>query len=76
MRFFAPCSARHSKGCSRFHADLVQGYRLARHAQETEFELTLSNQAEFELARANGFRMITFRDWLTGYAGAGHTAKG
>ncbi|QFG09244.1 hypothetical protein SEA_EFRA2_57 [Mycobacterium phage Efra2] len=69
MNMFAPCSTRHRKGCSRFHADLVQGYRLARHAQEIEFEPILNNQAEFELARANGFRMITFADWLRGLRG-------
>lgn len=71
---FAPCSSRHRKGCSRFHADLVQGYRLARHAQEIEFEPILSDAGEYELARANGFRVITFRDWLLGVKGSGLAA--
>ncbi|ASM62555.1 hypothetical protein SEA_ALLEYCAT_49 [Mycobacterium phage AlleyCat] len=68
-----PCSPKHRKGCSQFHSNLVTAYRLERHYQEVTHEATLSNQAELKLARENGFRLITFRDWLAGVRGCGET---
>ncbi|QFG08903.1 hypothetical protein PBI_MALAGASYROSE_55 [Mycobacterium phage MalagasyRose] len=49
----------------------MTGYRLERHTQETLHEATLSNPGDLKVARENGFRLITFRDWLMGVRGCG-----
>ncbi|AXQ53069.1 hypothetical protein SEA_RANDO14_49 [Mycobacterium phage Rando14] len=52
----------------------MAGYRLERHHQEVTHEAILSNPGELERARENGFRLITFRDWLTGIKGHGENS--
>lgn len=64
-----PCSPKHRMHCSRFHANLVESYRLERHNQEIAFEAQLSHAGERELMRQNGVRLITFKDWLRGIKG-------
>lgn len=54
-------------GCR--HRRMVEEYRLARYAQEQARDLiTHQCESEEELWRENGGRLLTFKDWLVGYA--------
>jgi hypothetical protein len=61
-----PCSPKHKKHCSRWHFELVQGYRLERHRQEIQHEAVTGGYAgDAAHARATGHTQpITFQDWL------------
>src|SRR4051812_26338642 len=65
---FVPCSPKHHH-CSPAHAALVAGYRLARHDEEIRHEATLTNPGDLKLAKENGFKLITFKDWLIAHKG-------
>jgi len=54
--------------CSWWHRELVEGYRLARHAQERRAE-EWSHGYAIELADfyRTQERPLTFRDWLIGH---------
>lgn len=57
--------------CSRWHRDLVAGYRETRERQELELEaITSGYEADrrlyFELGAPP---LITFKDWLIAHAG-------
>lgn len=60
-----PCSAKHEKHCSRWHADLVLGYRLERYRQEVAHEgLTGGHTGDAAHVKAQGHALVTFSDWL------------
>lgn len=71
----SPCRIDKAKGprrhhCSAWHADLVEGFRLAQHAQKMRAEAATNGYAT-ELAdyfdRHDGVeRRVTFKDWLLG----------
>jgi hypothetical protein len=63
-----PCSRRHGRFCSRWHANLVATYRDERRRQEIEWEgLTGGYAGDAALLRAQGAAMITFGGWLRAY---------
>lgn len=55
------CTKSHVQ-CSRYHADLVQGYREERYRQEMELE----GQGYKTKDDAERAALITFRQWLEG----------
>jgi hypothetical protein len=76
----SPCRIDKAKGnrrhpCSRWHAELVEGFRLERHAQQLRAEAATHGH-DTELAAyfgddGNGSpveRRLTFREWLVGHA--------
>lgn len=55
--------------CSWWHRDLVEGYRLARHAQEMRAEAySIGYPTELREFYRTVERPLTFRDWLIGSA--------
>lgn len=58
------CGDAHGAHCTAHHHNLVTGYRLERHQQETDLEPVLTNPAERQLWRENGGKIISFADWL------------
>ena len=48
----------------RAHSDLVWAYRAERERQETAHEITLTAKGEKHHWKANGGKLINFKDWL------------
>ena len=53
--------------CGAYHQDLVLGYRLARHAQETRCEdVAMGYPEETSIYYRDVEAALTFKDWLIG----------
>ena len=67
----SPCRADPAKGprrhrCSRWHAELVDGYRAARAAWEAAAEAASGGYATELAEHAASMPAVTFRDYLIG----------
>ena len=58
-----PCSKKHGKYCSAYHANIVQVYRDERRRQEELFENDLSYASDAILLK-DRVKIITFKDVL------------
>lgn len=60
----ATCSSAHPS-CSPQHFAMVQGYRLARHADEMQLEaVTGGHDGDHAHWKAKGGKLVTFGQWL------------
>lgn len=61
---FTPCTPRH-RHCSRWHAELVESYRLERRRQLEALEALCGGYSgDEQLWRAQGGELIDFHQWL------------